>query len=50
MPRPPPPAAALIMTGYPISRACSTAASTVSTGPSLQAATGTPACCANTLA
>ena len=45
MPLPPPPAAALIMTGKPI-RAASTAASASSAmGPSLPGTTGTPAAC-----
>ena len=43
MPRPPPPAAALIISGKPMRSACSRASSTVSTGPLLHGATGTPA-------
>ncbi len=41
---PPPPAAALIITGYPIRPASATAAPTSATGSLLPAATGTPAC------
>ncbi len=43
MPRPPPPAAALIITGYPMRPAEARAASVVSTRPSLPGTTGTPA-------
>ena len=43
MPRPPPPAVALMMTGYPISFAALTALSSLSIGPSLPGRMGTPA-------
>ncbi len=43
MPRPPPPAAALMITGYPIFAATSTASSSVSTAPSDPGKIGTPA-------
>ena len=43
MPRPPPPALAFTMTGYPICSATTRASSTVSTRPSLPGMRGTPA-------
>ena len=43
MPRPPPPAVALTITGYPISFANLSALSSVSVGPSLPGRIGTPA-------
>ncbi len=42
MPRPPPPAVALIISGKPIASACLRASSIDSTGPPLHGATGTP--------
>mmetsp|Transcript_11200 Transcript_11200/g.35660 ORF Transcript_11200/g.35660 Transcript_11200/m.35660 type:complete len:206 (+) Transcript_11200:1648-2265(+) len=42
IPRPPPPIAALMITGYPASRAKALASSTVRTGPSDPGTTGTP--------
>ena len=50
MPRPPPPAAALIISGKPSSEAIRWASSTLSTDPPLHGATGTPACSASFLA
>ncbi len=46
IPRPPPPAAALTMTGYPIESARVCASSTPESGPSLPGTTGAPACLA----
>ena len=43
MPRPPPPATALMMTGYPMSLATLSACSSPVTGPSLPGSIGTPA-------
>ena len=43
MPRPPPPAAALMITGKPIPRASSSAVSTSGITPSLPGTTGSPA-------
>ena len=43
MPRPPPPAAALMITGRPMSLAILRPRSSLSTGPSLPGSTGTPA-------
>ena len=45
MPRPPPPAAALMMTGKPMARARETASSTSGTAPSLPGTIGSPAAC-----
>ncbi len=42
MPRPPPPAVAFSISGYPISLPAASAASKVSTAPRLQGATGMP--------
>ena len=50
MPRPPPPAVALIISGKPMRAAWRSASSTVSTGPPLHGATGTPASSASRLA
>ena len=50
MPRPPPPAAALIISGKPIPSAWRRASASVTTGPPLHAATGTPTSSASSLA
>ncbi len=44
MPRPPPPAAALMMTGKPICFASAPASSTLSSTPGLPGTSGSPAC------
>jgi hypothetical protein len=50
MPRPPPPAAALKITGKPAASATSTASASSLSGSSLPGTTGTPACLAITRA
>ena len=49
MPRPPPPAVALTISGYPIKEAAARASARSATGPPLHAASGTPACSASRL-